>query len=142
MAATNDRVVVLLSVHPEYAESILDGSKRVEFRKTRFRNSPDLAVLYATSPMMRIVGYFKVKGIDTKSVDGLWRKYGKVSGMSRDSFRSYYGDSKVGVALSVGEAKRLRRPMPLSSVLKPATPPQSFRYLPRAAAAKVLSAAV
>jgi predicted transcriptional regulator len=142
MASEDHRVVVLLSVHPEYAESILDGSKRVEFRKTRFGNSPDLAVLYATSPVKKIVGYFEVDSVETMSVGSLWRKYGKVSGMSFNRFMSYYNGSRAGVALEVGMVRWLQRPMSLSALLGLATPPQSFRYLKGAAAGKVLRAAV
>ncbi|MBI6731014.1 ASCH domain-containing protein, partial [Pseudomonas amygdali] len=40
---------VLLSIKPEYAEKILQGEKRFEFRKSVFKN-PDVrtVVIYAT----------------------------------------------------------------------------------------------
>ncbi len=132
---------MLLSVHPEYAESILNGSKRVEFRKTPFGADPDLVVLYATSPVKRVVGYFEVDNVESMATDALWRKYRGVSGMSIDSFRDYYADSQTGVALAVGAVCSLRTPMPLPTLLGNAPPPQSFRYLPLSAAEKVLQAA-
>ncbi|MDD8572078.1 ASCH domain-containing protein, partial [Escherichia coli] len=48
---------VLLSIKPEYAESILSGKKKYEFRKNIFRNkNVDTIVIYATMPVGKVIG--------------------------------------------------------------------------------------
>ncbi|WP_369009144.1 ASCH domain-containing protein, partial [Escherichia coli] len=47
---------VLLSIKPEFAEKILNGTKRFEFRKGIFKN-PQIStvVIYATMPLGKVV---------------------------------------------------------------------------------------
>ena len=46
---------VLLSIKPEFAEKILNGAKRYEFRKQAFAQPVEAVVLYATKPVGKIV---------------------------------------------------------------------------------------
>jgi hypothetical protein len=55
---------VLLSIKPRYVEAILKGDKRYEFRKNIFRNKDvENVYIYATSPVKKLVGFFKVGNI-------------------------------------------------------------------------------
>ena len=66
---------VLLSIKPEYAESILSGKKKYEFRKNIFRNkNVDTIVIYATMPVGKVIGEFKVGDILALSPSELWDK--------------------------------------------------------------------
>ncbi len=47
---------MLLSINPEHVEKILTGQKQFEFRKVRCRSDVSKIVIYATSPVMKIVG--------------------------------------------------------------------------------------
>ena len=124
--------VVLLSMHPRYVQAILDGHKRVEFRKAAFRRNVQLAVMYATSPVMKIVGFFEVTKIDKGSPQTVWRRYGKLGSTDEAFFFSYYGSRKSAIAISIGEVTKLERPLSLSEFHESVRPPQSFRYLSRA----------
>ena len=55
---------VLLSIKPEFAEKILNGTKRFEFRKGIFKN-PQIStvVIYATMPLGKVVGQFRIESI-------------------------------------------------------------------------------
>lgn len=61
---------VLLSIQPEYAEKILNGTKRFEYRKAVTRNeSVRTVVIYATMPVGKVVGEFEVGG-PTREAEG------------------------------------------------------------------------
>lgn len=122
-------VIALLSIKPHYANAILDGKKKVEFRKRKFGRAVSHVVIYATAPLMRIVGWFKVGLLHELSPESLWRKFSAVGGISRDDFRAYYSGVPSGVAISVTAAQRLRKPLALTRISS-SPPPQSYSYLP------------
>ena len=130
MASKISRAVALMAIHPDYAQKILSGDKRVEFRKSRFASKITHVVIYATNPIQRVVGFFKVSGIEQAAPDELWRRHQHHSGLERQSFVTYYRERATGVAIKVGKVVGLRTPKPLSSLGSNVVPPQSFRYLP------------
>jgi hypothetical protein len=75
------RDVVLISIKPEFAEEILGGQRRVEFRKTRPSFGPGTrAVIYASSPKKCVVGVFEVARVVQGTPKSLWGKANKYSG--------------------------------------------------------------
>lgn len=129
MASGATRRIALLSIRPRFAQSILRGEKRVEFRKTRFRTDVSHIVMYASSPVQKIVGYFEVLHIDEDSPDQLWCRYHTVGGISQKDFQAYYGSSARGVAIGIRRVWTLPNPVPLTVLGKSLSPPQSFVYL-------------
>jgi predicted transcriptional regulator len=130
VASKSSRAVALMAIHPKYVQKILTGDKRVEFRKTRFASTISHVVIYATNPIQRVVGFFKVRGIEQATPAELWRRHRHHGGIAQDSFLAYYGKRETGVAIKVGEVFGLRQPRPLSDLGNDVVPPQSFRYLP------------
>ncbi|MCA8978581.1 MAG: ASCH domain-containing protein [Planctomycetes bacterium] len=121
---------VLLSIKPEYAEKILDGTKRYEYRKAAPRNEAvRVVVIYATMPVGKVIGEFEVGGILRESPDALWRRTRAASGISRAFFQSYFSGRGEAVAIAVRSPKRYSKPLRLQEVSGSATPPQSFQYL-------------
>ena len=56
--------IVLLSIRPEFAEKILDGRKRFEFRRTIFRDTNvTKAIIYASRPVCRVIGEFEIEEV-------------------------------------------------------------------------------
>ncbi len=130
MAGTESATVVLLPIKPQYARPIMDGTKGVEFRKTSFAHSPTHVLVYASSPVKSVLGYFEVGDIVVDSVEALWARYADVGGITEDAFRDYYVGHERGVALGVGPVHALADPLPLAA-LGLAGPPQSFMYVGR-----------
>ena len=120
---------VLLSIHPEHAEAILNGRKHYEFRKVLFREKVKEVVLYATKPVCLVIGKFEIEEIYSDSPDAVWLKALGVAGISYDHFQSYFSGRDVAHALKVTKPIRFSRPKPLSLYLKSNNPPQSFCYL-------------
>lgn len=122
---------VLLSIKPEYAEKILNGTKRFEYRKAAPKN-PDArtVVIYATMPVGKVVGEFEIAAVLRACPDALWERTKTASGISRAFFEEYFCGRDEAVALAVREPKRYLKPLELEEVSGSSTPPQSFRYLP------------
>lgn len=121
---------VLLSIKPEYAEQILKGRKKFEFRKSIFKNSEvDTVIIYATMPIGKVIGEFKVGNIISLTPHELWELTEKYAGISRTFFDEYFFDRDIGFAITVENPKRYSNPINLQDLIPGATPPQSFRYI-------------
>lgn len=131
MACPEALPVVLMPIQPQYANPIIEGRKKVEFRKTKFRTPPSHVVIYASSPVCSVVGYFEVTHVETAPVDTLWEKYSAVGCIGEADFVAYYGERDEGVVLGVGEVVVLAEPIPLEDLGLSSRPPQSFCYVHR-----------
>lgn len=121
---------VILSIKPEYAEKILNGSKRFEFRKTGFGvEGVTSALIYATKPVGKVVGEFEIETIFVDSPSTIWDKTKKYAGIGKGFFDEYYKDREVAVAIAVGQVRKYDAPIELQHFGADLTAPQSFRYL-------------
>lgn len=121
---------VLLSIKPEYANKILSGEKRFEFRKVSFTNaSVKTVVIYATKPIGKVVGEFEILDIYSDSPSKIWEKTKKHAGVDKNFFDSYYEGKRIAVAIAVGEVQRYKNPIELAELGGSSLAPQSFRYL-------------
>ena len=121
---------VLLSIKPEYANRILEGTKRFEFRR-RVHRDPRVTsvVIYATKPVGKVLGEFSIETVHSEHPDRLWERTKEFSGITRDFFTSYFADLEVGHAIEVKQVKRYSRPKPLSDFLPGGVAPQSYAYV-------------
>jgi len=121
---------VLLSVKPRFAEAILTGKKTFEFRRALFRR-PGVrkVVLYASSPVCRVVGEFHLDDIITLDLDRLWVVTRHGGGIDRSYFDRYFAGRTTGHALKVRRPRRYRRSLCLHADFGVARAPQSFMYL-------------
>ncbi len=108
----------------------MSGAKKVEFRKRPFGRDVTHVVVYASSPVKRVLGFFEVKEIDEASPRVLWQRYAAVGGISREDYDGYFGLASSAVAIRVERVHSLRTPIPLSEVLPAGRAPQSYAYLP------------
>jgi len=120
---------VLFSIKPKFAEKILSGEKKYEFRRAIFKN-PDIksVIIYASSPVQKVIGEFDVNQILKLHPDFLWEKTSGGSGIDKAYFDEYFKDRELGFAIKVNNPKRYDCPQDLIS-LGVKTPPQSFCYL-------------
>lgn len=120
----------LLSIKPEFVEKIFSGQKRFEFRKTMFRQEVSCVVIYATSPVCRIVGEFEVAGILQESPQTLWCKTKNKAGISKEFFFQYFSGREHAVAIKIGSTKKYAKEInPYEDCKGKFFPPQSFRYM-------------
>ncbi len=137
MADRSPGRIVLMSIHPEYAEALLDGTKTVELRKSPVAADVSHIVIYATAPVQRVLGWVEAVRVEHGPPSAIWKKHGARSGIRGQAFRSYYQGHSRAVAIHVDSPRRLVAPLELSAVEEGLTPPQSWRYLSAAAARSV-----
>jgi predicted transcriptional regulator len=119
---------VVLSIKPEFANKIFDGSKRFEFRKTIFKNEKIKSVLvYSSSPVQKVIGEFQIEQIIKHDLDTLWNLTKEYSGISKEYFYEYFADRDHGFAIQVKKKTRFKNPKCLREDYN-LTPPQSFAY--------------
>jgi predicted transcriptional regulator len=117
-------------VKPRYADLILAGSKRVEFRRVWAAEPVHWIAIYSSSPIRQIVGVIEVKSVVAASPTVLWQLTGNLGGgLTRDELRGYFAGRDIGFALLLG--RRLLPPQPIapSKFSSSFRAPQSFRYL-------------
>lgn len=120
---------VLLSIKPEFVEKIFDGSKKYEYRKVLpKRTDISVIVIYASAPVQRVVGEFRIKKIFSESVCILWERTKEYSGISKEYYMSYFQHKNVANAIEIGELKKYKKTKLLSDY-KIVQAPQSFCYI-------------
>jgi len=121
-----------MPVHPEFAELILAGEKRVEFRRRSFAKKVTHIVVYATSPVRAVVGVVEVIGVRRGSPNKLWSAFAGVGGITRSKFDEYFRGAADGVAYELGRVWLCNNRVPLGRSGLPGRPPQTFQYIPPA----------
>ncbi len=123
--------VALMSIHPVYAEAIFAGAKTVEFRKRRLAEDIKTVIVYATSPVSRVLGTFDIGEIVEDSPRAIWDRYGKHGVIGEEDFFGYYEGKELAVAIIVDATNSFDEPLPLQEVEPNSSAPQSYAYLRR-----------
>lgn len=119
---------ILLSIKPEYAIKIINGTKKYEFRKHLAKEKIDKIILYATFPEKKIIGEVEVIGTIANKPSPLWETTKKTAGISRCKYRTYFKGCTIAYAYILGSAIKYDTPKQLSDLgLQMA--PQSFVYI-------------
>lgn len=137
MAATATGRVALFSIKPQFAQAILDGSKKVEFRRTALAADVSHVVIYATSPVQRVVGAFEVAGVEQAVPAALWTTYGQVGGIRQADYECYFAGTDSAFAIKVQSPRRWVEPMTLDELSPGLRAPQSYQYLRSDALARI-----
>ena len=122
-------MTIVLSIKPEFANKIFAGTKKYEFRRVIFKN-PQVkkVVVYASSPIQKIIGEFEIEQIISYDLITLWNKTKRHSGISESYFFEYFGDKELGYAIKIKNTKLYRVPKCIREDFN-LIPPQSFLYL-------------
>ena len=120
---------VLLSIKPEFAEKIFNGTKKYEFRKSIFKNKDvDTVVVYASSPWQYVIGEFHIEKILNDNVDSIWEQTHEFSGISEKFYRTYFAHKANAYAIKIGHVTKYKRGKRLSDY-NVNFAPQSYVYL-------------
>ncbi len=120
---------VLLSIKPEFAYKIFEGKKKFEFRKVIFKNpNVKTVVVYASSPVQRVIGEFEIEIILSSDPAEIWRLTKKYSGISEDYFNEYFAERDIAHAIKIKNIKKYKKPLHLKDNFN-VVPPQSYLYL-------------
>ena len=118
----------LLSIRPDFVESIIRGEKKYEFRRTIFTRPVDIVVVYATAPIRRVVAEFDVRSVISESLSLLWKRTHHFAGIDSEFFWKYFKGKDYGYAIEIGDVRTYKTPFcPIKEL--GVYPPQSFIYL-------------
>jgi predicted transcriptional regulator len=127
---THNGSAILLSVKPQFANLIVEGSKLVELRRTIPAQNVGTIAIYSSSPVQMIVALAEVKETIEASPSKLWEiSKGNGGGLTKAELIAYFESKKTGFAIMLQNIRVYSRPVQPSKVFKPFSAPQSFRYL-------------
>lgn len=120
---------VILSIKPEYANKIFNGSKKFEFRRSIFKNKEVTKIIvYASSPVSKIIGEFEIEKILYEDLKSLWKLTKDFSGISEKYYYDYFIGKENGYALEVKKVKLYKEVLCIKETFG-INPPQSFAYV-------------
>ena len=121
---------VLMSIKPEFVDRIISGEKSYEFRRVLYkRNDISRIVVYASSPVCRIVGEIEVASLITDTPENLWQKTKDKAGISEQFFFSYFSGRDKANAIEVKAFHPYKEQVKLKDKYPSLVPPQSFCYI-------------
>jgi predicted transcriptional regulator len=125
--------MLLLSIHPRFADAIFAGTKKVELRRRAPRIAKgDEVLVYSTIPTAAVIGTFTVENVTETRLESLWRRTRATAAVTREQFDSYFDGLETGFGIWVSHVRPFELPISLWSLrnLWPGFhPPQGFRYL-------------
>ena len=119
---------ILLSIKPEYAHKILEGTKKYEYRKHLPKKKIDKIIIYSTAPEGIVIGEVQVDAILSGSPTAIWETSKKNSGISREKYRKYFKGCKTAIAFCLSNPIIYQEITTLSD-MGICFSPQSFIYL-------------
>ncbi len=119
---------ILISIKSEYADKILSGSKKYEYRKIKPKRKVDKIIIYSTYPIMKVVGEVEVIDIIEDNIHNLWGSTNQYSGISKDKFYKYFNNKNIGFAYKLGKVIKYDKTKELSEISINYVP-QSFIYI-------------
>jgi len=120
---------IILSIKPEFANKIFDGTKKFEFRRLLFKNKKvKNVVVYASAPISKVIGEFEIDTIFHQDLTSLWDRTSKFSGISEDYYLKYFNGKENGYAIQVKNPKKYKNELCIKESFG-LNPPQSFAYV-------------
>ena len=124
---------LLLSIHVEYARSIISGKKTVELRRKfpLFKIEDKKKIfIYACAPISQIIGECDLKEVKKFSLKTLWDETKYHSMVNYCLFEKYFRGCDFGFALYLKNPVEYNRNKTLKEIFgKNENPPQSYRYV-------------
>ena len=119
---------IIISINPIHVNSIINGTKRYEYRRRIAKTKITTIIINETSPIKRIVGEAEVEDVLKYTPNTLWEKTKEGSGISKDFFDDYFENAEVAYAYKLGKVTLYDEPRNLEYYgIKSA--PQSFIYI-------------
>lgn len=118
---------ILISIKPKYIRLLFSGKKHFEYRK-RVPEEVGIALVYATSPIKKIVGELCIDNVLSMSPEELWNHTHLQSGLTKELFFQYFKGVEIAHALSVKKTIEYKNPLSLD-MLGIRRAPQSWQYI-------------
>jgi len=125
--------MLFISIHPRYAQAIIEGRKTVELRKRRPRaEMGSMVAIYATMPQCEVVATAILNRVEVKEPDRLWHDVRTKAAVTKHAYDTYFAGADLAVGIHLSQIRQLDCPIPLSDLRESwqgFQPPQQYRYL-------------
>jgi len=121
--------IAFMPIKPIYADKIIDGSKKFEFRRASIKGDLTHLIIYASSPVKRIIGIAVVDGVDISSPLEAWGNTKHAAGISRADFLDYFQGKEKAVTIKFKDILPLGRDVCPKEIEVDFKVPQSFKYV-------------
>lgn len=119
---------VLMSIRPQYVEKIFSGKKIYELRRKIFKKDVKTIVVYASSPVMQVIGEVDIEQIISDTPFNIFQKFKENICISQKDYFDYFADTDIAYAIKIQKARQYSNPKRLNDFgVKRA--PQSYIYL-------------
>lgn len=122
---------LLMSVKPEFAEQIMTRKKTVELRRkfsTRWLNHR--INIYATAPVMSLMGEARIAGVVANKPEVIWERFHDQIGCTREEFNAYAAGTEELYAIELDDVRPYRDRLSLVQISRwvneSLAPPQSY----------------
>ena len=119
---------VLLAIKPEFADKIFSGIKKYEYRKVIFTKKVNKVIIYASSPISKVVGEFTIDNIIKGKPDKVWQETKDYAGITVSYFNDYFKGKDIAYAIKIKDCHKYDKPLSLKEIGVQYVP-QSFSYL-------------
>lgn len=117
----------IMSIKPKYYNMIINGLKKVEYRKVvpDFNKVDNKIYFYVSNPIKKICAIVYVDEVFTSSPDEVWNQTKDIGGIDKEEFFAYCGGKQKVSAIYIKEVKSIK-----DIILKDFYAPQNylFRY--------------
>ena len=123
---------VLLSIKPKYANQIVNGKKKFEFRKKIFKEFDNQKIyIYSSFPVKKIIGFFYYSRILKNKPEKIWEDCKNFGGITEKDFFNYFLQKEIGFAIEISYFKKFSKSnqLELKDLSESRYPPQSFIYV-------------
>lgn len=132
-ARRDEETVKIFSITNGYSNKIYSKEKSVELRRQNVKISKnEKCLIYTTSPIKEITGYFIVKQKIRLPIKNLWETTKNFAGLSKSEFMKYFKGCKHGTAIFFKYVKKFVRGLGLEEIralIIDFRPPQSYYNL-------------
>jgi len=118
-----------MPIKPIYADRIVNGEKKFEYRRTMINENLSHIIIYSSSPIKNIVAIAKVVKVHWGSPYGIWESTKHAAGISRKEYRKYFKGAKNACAIELGFIYKLKIEVKPSEIDDNFKVPQSYLYV-------------
>lgn len=135
-------MVKIFSIKNEYSTKIFENEKHVELRRQNIKiRENEKCLIYTTSPVKRVTGYFIVKKTIRLPIKQLWNKTKHIAGVTKSQFMDYFEGCIEGTAILFKSVKKFVKELTLTemrTIIENFRPPQSYYNLDESIYQKIL----
>lgn len=106
---------ILISIRPKYAQKILDGTKKVEYRRRIFKEDVGTLLIYESVTTRRVVGKVPVLGVVCGTLSQVWEQTKDIGGITAKEYYDYFAHKEKAYAILLGKPIRYKIPRTIGS---------------------------